>query len=251
MKKMIPLLAASMLAVSAVSCGGKKTGKASDTAPANTSEASQSETDLTTTTATTTSVTASTTVTTTSKPQPTGEDAFEYNTDGAVVFEADTETADDSTLMAAAQAIFDSACRTQMDFTVGCPFEVDLNDYISNDFDWHFYRITDSSISSYSDVENAYHKVFSDRYDNQLSSLYIEKNGAVYALCGNRGSNIYYSWSKVTGIKSRSDDEIVFTVDNHYTGSDYGEGAHTETDDFSVVIGKDNVWKAGQFLLPY
>ena len=153
--------------------------------------------------------------------------------------------------MAAAQALFESACNTQMSFTVGCPFEVDNSDYIENNFSWRFYRITDSSIKSFSDVEKAYYKVFSDRYPTPLASLYMDSNGSAYALCGNRGKDIYYSSSKVTEIKSRTDDEIVFTVENYYNGSDYGDGEHTENDEFSAVIGSDNTWKAGKFTLPY
>ena len=138
-----------------------------------------------------------------------------------------------------------------MKFTVGCPFETDNNDYIENDLSWRFYRITDSKIHSFSDVMNEYHKVFSDSHANELASLYMDKNGSAYALCGNRGGNIYYSSSKVTEIKSKSDNEIVFTVENYYDGDDYGQAPYTETDEFSVVIGSDNVWKAGKFNLPY
>ena len=84
----------------------------------------------------------------------------------------------------------------------------------------------------------------------ELLRLYLEKDGSLYALGGNRGANIYYSSSKITSIISKSDDEIVFSVDNFYDGSDFGEESYTETDNFSVVI-EDGVWKAGEFVLPY
>lgn len=258
MKKILAIMAAAALTAGAVSCG-KKAGSASQQAKPKATEAAtttEAETTAVTTASTTTAKTTttaavSTTKTTTAQPDPLGGGAFEYNSDGAVVFSEDSSKADDKTLLAAAQALFESACNTQMSFTVGCPFEVDNSDYIENNFSWRFYRITDSSIKSFSDVEKAYYKVFSDRYPTPLASLYMDSNGSAYALCGNRGKDIYYSSSKVTEIKSRTDDEIVFTVENYYNGSDYGDGEHTETDEFSAVIGSDNTWKAGKFTLPY
>ena len=258
MKKIIALMAAAALTAGAVSCG-KKAGSASQQGKPKTTEAAtttSADSTETTTASTTTAATTTTSAVTTTKaaaqqPDPLGGGAFEYNDDGAVVFSEDSSKADDKTLIAAAQALFESACRTEMKFTVGCPFETDYNDYIENDLSWRFYRITDSKIHSFSDVMNEYHKVFSDSHANELASLYMDKNGSAYALCGNRGGNIYYSSSKVTEIKSKSDNEIVFTVENYYDGDDYGQAPYTETDEFSVVIGSDNVWKAGKFNLPY
>lgn len=257
MKKIIALMAAAALTAGAVSCG-KKTGSAPQKPEPKTTEASSTEaettetsTAVTTTAKTTTTAAVSTTSVIATQPDPLGGGAFEYNEDGAVVFEADAKTADDKTLIAAAQALFESACRTEMQFSVGCPFETDSDDYIENSLSWRFYRVTDSRISSIDDVLNEYHKVFSDSHPNEISSTYMEKDGAVYALCGNRGAHIYYSSSKVTGIKSRTDNEIVFTVENYYDGSDFGQPSYTENDEFSAVIGSDNVWKAGIFTLPY
>lgn len=268
MKKIISAVAAAALLACAVSCNSQKAGKVPHPKPKKDTEETtvQSETmDETTTTSkskTTTAKTSSTTTSTTAattseavttQPDPLGGGAFEYNSDGAVVFEADVRSADDRTLIAAAQALYTSACRTEWDFTVGCPFNTDLNSYIeAGAFSWRYYRITDSGIDSYDDIADAYYKVFSQRYpSSQLPELYCDKDGSAYALCGNRGANIYYSSSKVTGVKSKSDDEIVFTVENYYDGSDYGDGAHTETEEFSAVIENGNVWKAGKFKLPY
>ena len=257
MKKIIALMAAAALTAGAASCG-KKAGTASQQGKPKTTEAvtttstdSTETTTASTTTAATTTTSAVTTTKTAQQPDPLGGGAFEYNDDGAVVFSEDSSKADDKTLLAAAQALFESACHTEMKFTVGCPFEVDSDDYIENDYSWRYYRVTDSDIKSFSDVENAYRKVFSDRYPHQLASLYLDNNGSVYALCPNRGSNIFYSSSKVTEITSKTDDEIFFKVENYYDGNDFGDEAQTETDEFSAVIGDDGIWKVGKFTLPY
>ena len=257
MRKILALVAAAALTAGAVSCG-KKAGTASQQPKPNTTEAvtTSADTTETTTASTTTAITTTTSAATTTaaaahQPDPLGGGAFEYNGDGAVVFTEDSSKADDKTLIAAAQALFESACRTEMKFTVNCPFEVDNDDFIENSYSWRYYRITDSRIHSVSDVLNEYHKVFSESHSNDLSSLYMDSNGSAYALCGNRGEDIYYSSSRITEIKSKSDNEIVFTVENYYDGDDYGQAPYTEIDEFSAVIGSDNVWRAGKFNLPY
>ena len=253
MKKAAVFFTALALAAANVSCM-EKTGKVpSKPEPASNTEATEVRTD--TATGSGDAAASSTTVTTaapvTTQPDPLGGGAFKYNEDGAVVFSVQSSEINDSTMISAAQALFESACQTTWNFTVGCPFEVDHSDSIQGDHMWTYYRITDSSVKSISDVEKAYYKVFSDRYPHPLSEIFTEQDGAVYALCGNRGSDIYYSSSKISGIKSKTDDEIIFTVDNYYSDGDYGEGPHTETDEFSAVIGSDNVWRAGIFHMPY
>lgn len=189
---------------------------------------------------------------TASQVDPLGGGAFEYNADGAVVFQGDLNNAPDRLLISAAQALFESACRTEWRYTVDCPYSIDKDSYIENSFGWRFYRITNSSVSSFDDVKNDYRKVFSGKYPDQLADYYKEQNGAVYALNGARGSDLYYSVSKITAIESKTDDEIFFTVEHYYDGSDYdGSKPYTETETFSAVIGSDGVWKAGKFRLPY
>lgn len=254
MRKIMTLIAAAAIAAGAVSCSGSKTGKAPGAKKPAATEATTTETttaaETTTVAETTTTAAVTTTAPVTTQPDPIGG-TFEYNDDGAVVFSSDASEADDKTLIAAAQALFESACSTQMNFTVGCPFKVDYTNYVENSFGWQFYRIMDESIRSFKDVEAAYNKVFSSSYPNDLSELYIEENGAVYALCGNRGADIFYVSSKITEIKSKTDSEIVFTVENNYDGNDFGEPPYTETDEFSAVIEDGNIWKAGKFTLPY
>lgn len=208
---------------------------------------------------TTTTATAEKTPTDPESPQPVtiqkdplNNDSFSYDDDGAVIFTEDPAAAEDDVLMAAAKALYGSACHTQWDFTVGCPYNIDSNDFIETELNWRFYRITDSDITSLADVEHDYYKVFSSRYSNTLSEIYIDGDGSVYALNGARGSNIYYIGSEITEIQSKTDDEIFFTVENHYSGDDFHTNEPvTRTETFSVVIEGDGTWRAGQFTLPY
>lgn len=223
-------------------------GKTTTTAPKN------SEKTTTTTSAGTTdaSQNAAKQEGTTVQPDPLENDSFSYNDDGAVIFEEDSGDKDEEILIAAAQALFESACTTQWNFTVGCPYETDPDDFIETDFNWCFYRILDSNITSLSDVENDYYKVFSRRYPNNLSEIFIDGGGSVYALNAARGADIFYTGSEITEIQSNNGDEIFFTVENHYSGTDVdGSAPYTTTDTFSIVIESDGSWHAGQFRLPY
>ncbi len=186
----------------------------------------------------------------TEQPDPLGGGAFSYDDNGAVVFEESSSDKDDAVLMSAAQKLFESACKTYWSYMINCPYELDYNSYIENDFGWQYYKIISPGITSFADVERDYGKVFSDRYPNDLATNYREHEGAVYAINGDRGAHLYYSASKITDIESRSADEIVFTVENYYDGSDFGDESYSETDTFSVVIDGDT-WKAGKFTLPY
>ena len=187
------------------------------------------------------------------QPDPLGDGSFSYDSNGAVQFESEPDMSNDRLLISGAQALFDSACHTQWDFTVGCPYEIDVNSTVQNGFGWNYYKITDENIKSLSDVENDYYKVFSERYPNEdLSMLYLEYEGNVYALNGQREMNIYYSVSRVKSIQSRTDDEIFFTVENLFEGTDKNPNEdYSEEDTFSVVISPDGTWKVGKFTLPY
>ena len=191
MKRTIAMLSALTLAACAASCN-EKTGKADhsdvSTAAASTTEAAteaETESDATEAAASTKkaaetqtqSVTTAAASVTTAAQSGSSDANFTYDANGAVQFKEDSAAADDQTLMAAAQALYESACKTQWYFTVGSPYELDMNDYIENQYNWQFYRIKDANVTSMADIRADYHKVFSDRYPDELDLLYMEKDG--------------------------------------------------------------------------
>lgn len=162
------------------------------------------------------------------------------------------EEASDEELIANAQELFEKACRTDWDFHVGCPYNLNYDSGVVNDLGWTFYLITDSGINGIADVEADYYEVFSERYGNDLGEIFLEEEGRVFALDGARGADIYYTGSKVVAVEERGEDEIFFTVENYYCGDDYDPSAsYTENASFSAVIGEDGKWYAGEFTLPY
>ncbi|MDE6501916.1 MAG: hypothetical protein K2L10_07505 [Ruminococcus sp.] len=186
------------------------------------------------------------------QPDPLGGGAFSYDENGAIEFEQDPAESDDRLLISAGQAMFETACKVQWGLTVGCPYEIDENSTIQNNFGWTYYKITDEHIKSFSDIEEYYYCVFSERYPNEdLKRLYIESDGSVYAFNGKREMNAYYSVSRIKEIQSRTDDEIFFTVENQFEGNDFNpEESYSEEETFSIVLADDKI-RVGQFRLPY
>ena len=183
---------------------------------------------------------------------PLGAGAFSYDKDGALQFTEEPETDNEQLMMSAGQALFESACRYQWIYTVGCPYEIDTESVVENGFGWKYYKITDENIHSIADIENDYYAVFSERYPNEdLKMLYLEFEDGVYALNGQREMNPYYSVSKIVDIQSQTDDEIFFTVENYYEGTDTSpDEPYSEKETFSMVIAGNKI-RVGQFRLPY
>lgn len=245
-------------AVSAVCCLVSCSGKGGDStdasapAPAVTTEAA-TEAETTSAAVTTaskqTTSSAVTAVTTTAAAQP---GVFRYDEGGAIKFDAPAASQDDSTLMEAAQALFESACAVEWDFTVGSPYTLDTSEYITGQYDWQYFLVASPGINSMADVRADYHKVFSSRYPDELDNIFMEKDGNVYSLNGARGKDIFYSYSLITSIDKRTDDEVFFTVTNYYTGSAKAPDTPcTEEEEFSAVIDPDGTFRAGKFRLPY
>jgi len=272
MKKAMALTAALVILTGMTGCKGKNSGSDSsaDTQPATFSAIPGEGTEETTAAETapaeegtepseaaaaeTTAAKAADEVqTTAAAAESSGDTAlFEYNNDGAIAFSEPAAEQSDSDLIAAGQALFRSACETDWSFTVGSPYELDMGQYVENKYGWQFYLVTTPGKNSIADIEKDYYKVFSDRYPTALSEVFMEEGGHVYSLNGERGINNYYQYSQITGITSRTDDEIFFNVKNYFDGTPYGgPEPYVEEDEFSAVIGSDGVWKAGKFRLPY
>ena len=265
MRKSIAVLLALTAAasVAAASACGKKVKKA-DTSDMNASTETSADTTAQpdplspteTTTADKTETTSATTAEASTEPStgqidPLGGGAFRLNSDGALVFEGDPLKQDDRLLTAAAEALFNSAMQKEWDFRYNPFFTTDTSLYVENSFGWRYYKITTDGISSYADILERYHMVFSEDYISDLSEYYKDFDGGVYFLHAGRGSDIYYSTSKVVSVESKSEGKISFTVENYYDGSDIDNSApYSEKKEFSIEYDENGVWKVVKFTLP-
>lgn len=250
MRRIIALFAA-VLMLSATACSNKKDKANGDSkvSPAVTDTAGDENGKITTkaeesaeTAASTTAVEDSAeTVTTAEKTEdftfPEGDPEFEEKLDDEVI--------------EAAQLLFEKACETEWNFTVGSPYSIDTSEYITNEYDWQYYLITEEGINSLDDVRADFHRVFSEEYDDTLDELYMERDGRVYCLSGARGSAIFYDGSEITEITGRSDGEIRFKVVSSYNGASFGGESYTEETEFVIVRESDGAWRVSEFKLPY
>lgn len=184
--------------------------------------------------------------------EATADPNFNVDTDkyGAVSFKPSPD-ATNAQLIKAGQTMFETACEYDWKFHVGCPYPLDYQTYVENDLGWQFFLVTDPNIKSLADVEADYFHVFSESNGSDLDELYVEKNGRLYALDGARGTDVFYESSVITSVKERTVGKVVFTVENNYSGDDFGDTPHTETDEFIVEIDDSGSWKVTKFALPY
>ncbi len=265
MRKSIAVLLALTAAASVIAASscGKKVKKADPTDVNASTETTASVTaqpdPLTPTEITTVSETETSSVTTTeasTEPStgqidPLGGGAFRLNSDGALVFEGDPLKQNDRLLMAAAEALFYSAIANEMDFRHNPTFIFDSSLYIEDSFGLKYYKITDDGINSYADILDRYHKVFSEKYNSDLSGKYKEYDGNVYCRPGGRGSHIYYSTSKIVSVDSKTEGAISFTVEDHYDGTNIdGSEPYSEKNEFSIEYDRNGVWRVVKFTLP-
>lgn len=185
-------------------------------------------------------------------PVTTASENYEHiDVSEGIVFDAPVAEQSDNELIAAALALFQSACKTEWDYTVGSPYELDMNQTVQNQFGWDCYLVTTEGINSLADVRADYHKIFSENYNDTLDEVFTEANGRVYCLNGSRGADIFYNKSVITSVNSRSESEISFTVTNYFSGDDFGNEAYTMDEDFIISIDSDGVWRVSKFRLPY
>lgn len=157
----------------------------------------------------------------------------------------------DDEVIAAAQYLFGEACLKEWNFTVGSPYELDTSQYITNEYGWQYYLVTEPDINSLADVMADYHKIFSEEYSDTLNELFIESEGHVYCLNGMRGSDIFFEQTVLSEIVSRNENEIVFTAESSYSDDGLGNGANVIEDVFAIVKGDNGTWRVSRFRLPY
>lgn len=226
------------------------TSAVTDTATEQVTAEQTTESATTTESVQTTAVTSATTVpdipvtAVTENPEP-------VDVSEGAVFDTPVEEQSEQELIAVGLALFKSACQTEWDYTVGSPYELDTSITAQNKYGWDCYLVITDGVNSLADVRADYHKIFSENYADNLDETFTEANGRVYCLNGARGADIFYEKSVITAINSRSESEISFTVQNSYSGDDFGGEAHAESDEFVISADSDGKWRVSVFRMPY
>lgn len=189
--------------------------------------------------------------------------AFHLDEYGALVFDKPVEEQNDATLIAAAQALHNSACGVQFSISSGSypfNFKMDTNSELPESVDPNYsgtpyYLITQDGFNSKDDIIEKYYKTFSSKYPyhDLLDQLFIDYDGRVYGW-GNgagRGSDISYANSEIASYDDRDGNEMHFTVNDNYDDTLFGGTTYTQNHEFTMVQDNDGVWRVGKFTLPY
>ncbi len=246
MKRIYGIIAAMAVMLTATACDKKKDKENSSSESSSMVTTTAESGDISTTATENTDETEAVTESTT-------EASTEAETEGFTMPEdiPAFEEQLDANVIAAAQQLFERACETEWNFTVGSPYTLDTSEYFSNKYGWQFYLITDEGVNSLDDVRADYHNVFSEDYKDTLDELYMEQGGRVYCLNAARGSDIFYESSEVVEITGRDEGEIRFKVIDSYNGASFGGEAYTEEREFVIVKEYDGKWRVSEFKLPY
>lgn len=252
MRKLLSFLTASAFVLTLAACGGKgnsESGVSENVSGTSAADGSISvePTSIEDVVAATESVTADVTEKVSQTIPTSAVGGALHYPDGGEEFEEQLE----ADVIAAAQELFYKACDTEWQFTVGSPYSLDTSQYVTNEYGWQFFLITEDGIDSLDDVRADYHRVFSENYADSLDEVFMEDNGRAYCLNGARGSDVFYEGSKIAEITDRADGKICFRVENSYSDDGFGGGAVTENAEFTVVKDSDGVWRVGKFRLPY
>ena len=127
-------------------------------------------------------------------------------------------------------------------------------------YDWDLVYALDTGFATYEDFTTALHAVFTDDYCDELLACggeapgLIERDGKLWSLEADRGSNIEYMYVTYSLVSS-SDTEIVFNMTGHYAPLD-GNGewikAQEYTQDYPIKIEKTSGgWRFASFAIPY
>lgn len=244
MKKILAVLTVLVLAASS-GCG-KKVSRSDNENSGDVTTSAAAET-----TAADTETSAVETTTVPQQEETTESIGYVVNSEGGVEFSAPISEQSDDTLIAAGNELFAAACNTEWAYTVGSPYELDMNQTVQNSLGWDFYLITDEGINSLADIQADYHKVFSESYKDSIGDTFMEKDGRAYCLNGARGDNIFYERSDFAGIKEKSENQITYTVDIYYSDDGFGNGPYVSSEEFVTVRDSDGVWRVQKFKLPY
>jgi|GEM_PF-1433958 len=235
-----------VLAVLLVGCQNKEPSEGEDVETASVPSVT-AQTDTVDGKGTGTGTTAVESVSETTVPER--DNPYEIDENGAFIY-APPHGVSDEELIAAAQIMYERACEVEWAYEVGCPYELDYSSTAENEFGWQYYEIKDSRIHNLKDVMTDYCETFMPSRKNQLSELYMEERGKVYALSGARGKNQYFLDATVKSVASDASG-LTFAVEVRYDGDDFTSDIIVKHQRFGVYISASGRWRVTEFELPY
>ncbi len=132
----------------------------------------------------------------------------------------------------------------------GCVYEVDSTVSLESEGDT-LYAVSDSRVCSFDDIYSEWLTVFNKKYFDEQSELfsdYSEKDNKVWVNTDPYEGNTSYIDTVLVKVLSRKDNEAQIQAVSTYQNED---GSLSKSEDVFSVVYSSNIFRAGQFKMPY
>lgn len=161
------------------------------------------------------------------------------------------ETMQDEDIENLGAAMFEQAC--ELYFATYCctggVYAYDAQQAITTEEGAEAYLVTDPAVKSLADVRAQFHQVFAADFPEQLDTRYTEKDGKLYTISGDRGSDIEYTGSQVKFV-SKTEKKLVFEATSFFCNPDDFSVLPDQVNAFTLTLEADG-WRVSAFTLPY
>lgn len=159
----------------------------------------------------------------------------------------------DNELIGLAQSLYEVAEEMVWKYFYDTPYPLDYDNSIQDDHGNIYYMIDDENITSMEDIENDWLTIFSNKYhEMDFGNRFLEQNNRVYVNDAPRNSSIYYDYTEITEVTSKSNDgkEVFFKAVSHYIDPYNNTPMDDQVNEFSIVL-EDDSYHVGKFTSPY
>lgn len=157
----------------------------------------------------------------------------------------------DNELIETANRCFEAACEKYWEYSGGSKFTCDFQQVVIEN-EKEYYLVTTEGFNSLADIEKDWNSVFSVSKPVKMPMEIVERVGRLWGCIGDRGKDIEYVKTQISGIKEKSESgEIVFIASSYYQshGNNGADESHKEND--FAIISENGEYKVSEFTLPY
>lgn len=207
---------------------------------------SKTTTESTTTTVTTTAVTpteSSTITTTVANTTTLDTTTASQDTTTTSSGELFGYTVDEVT--AIAKDLYSKACQKYRSVLVDGAYIIDYSTSVSDQYGKRYYLVNDPYYPTTQNILEDWHTVFTNAYDDLISTNYLMYDGSVYAYVGIQQENTNYDSTTLVYYYPTSDYELTFKATSHYSSGD-------KVFKFAITYYPDTQeWRVSKFTMPY
>jgi hypothetical protein len=144
-----------------------------------------------------------------------------------------------------AKDLYSKACKKYRSVLMDGAYIIDYNKSVSDQYGKRYYLVNDPYYPSTENVFEDWPTVFTNAYDDLVSSAYVMYDGGMYAYVTIQQENTNYDSTTLTYYYLTSDYELTFKATNHYSSGD-------KVFKFAITYNPDTQeWRVSKFTMPY